>query len=195
MPLRMSARLRAPVGALALAASLASCGFNYATDRVYDVAAGTTNRDASVDVLSAVIVSAQTGSGTLVTSFSNNDQGKVARVTDIAGGGQSSVQVENFHPIKIPAGGLVNLATSGTGIVLRAPDLRAGGFETLTFSFGDGSSEDVDIPVVPACNEWQGLDGSGDLVITRLSGGMVLAGLTAALIGAAFANFRRRDLI
>ncbi|WP_144120421.1 ABC transporter permease subunit [Catellatospora sichuanensis] len=41
---------------------------------------------------------------------------------------------------------------------------------------------------------WSGLDGSGDLVITRLSGGMVVAGLTAALLAAAFANFRRRDL-
>ncbi|WP_155371985.1 ABC transporter permease subunit [Catellatospora vulcania] len=41
---------------------------------------------------------------------------------------------------------------------------------------------------------WHGLDGTGDLVITRLSGGMVVAGLTAALLAAAFANFRRRDL-
>ncbi|GAA1398817.1 ABC transporter permease subunit [Catellatospora coxensis] len=41
---------------------------------------------------------------------------------------------------------------------------------------------------------WHGLDGTGDLVITRLSGGMVVAGLTAVLITAAFANFRRRDL-
>ncbi|GAA2363656.1 hypothetical protein Cme02nite_40110 [Catellatospora methionotrophica] len=41
---------------------------------------------------------------------------------------------------------------------------------------------------------WTGLDGAGDLVITRLSGGMVLAGLTAVLTVAAFANFRRRDL-
>lgn len=41
---------------------------------------------------------------------------------------------------------------------------------------------------------WHGLDGTGDLVITRLAGGMVVAGLTATLIAAAFANFRRRDL-
>lgn len=42
---------------------------------------------------------------------------------------------------------------------------------------------------------WSGYDGSGDLVITQLSGGLVVAGLTAALITAAFANFRRRDLV
>lgn len=42
---------------------------------------------------------------------------------------------------------------------------------------------------------WEGYDGSGDLVITQLSGGLVVAGLTAALTVAAFANFRRRDLI
>jgi len=159
MPLRMSARLLASAGALALAASLSSCGFNYATDRVYDVAAGTTNREGSVDVLSAVIVSAQPGSGTLITSFSNNNVSQGAKVTGIAPGGQSSVQVESFQPIKVPGGGLVNLADSG-GITIKAPNLQAGDIETLKFSFGDGSSEDVDIPVVWACNEWQGLDTS-----------------------------------
>ncbi|MEV4415528.1 ABC transporter permease subunit [Catellatospora sp. NPDC049609] len=41
---------------------------------------------------------------------------------------------------------------------------------------------------------WQGYDGSGDLVITQVTGGIVVTALTAALITAAFANFRRRDL-
>ena len=161
MPLRMPARLLASVGAVALAASLSSCGFDYATDRVYDVAAGTTNRDAAVDVLSAVIVSAQQGSGTLITSFSNNDHAKSAKVTDIAPGAQSSVQVEGFSPITVPAGGLVNLAEAGTPVVVKASNLQSGDFETLKFTFGDGSSENLDIPVVWACNEWQGLDSSG----------------------------------
>jgi hypothetical protein len=42
---------------------------------------------------------------------------------------------------------------------------------------------------------WPGLDGAGDLVITLLGGGMVLAVLTAALTAAAFASFHRRDLV
>jgi hypothetical protein len=154
--------LLASAGAVALAASLSSCGFNYATDRVYDVAAGTTNRDAPVDVLSAVIVSAQTGSGTLITSFSNNNFSKAATVTGITAGSGSDVQVENFQPIRIAAGGLVNLADRSP-VVVKAPTLQAGDFETLKFSFDDGSSENVDIPVVWACNEWQGMDSSGSL--------------------------------
>lgn len=41
---------------------------------------------------------------------------------------------------------------------------------------------------------WTGFDGSGDLEITQASGGAVIVGITAALVTAAFANFRRRDL-
>ena len=75
MQLRRSARLLTATGALVLAASaLTSCGFDYATDRVYTPGAGTNDRDGSVDVLGAVVVSAEDGSGTLVASFSNDDE-------------------------------------------------------------------------------------------------------------------------
>ena len=53
--------------------SLASCGFNYATDREYSPAAGSNNQDGVVDVLNAVIVSQEDGSGTFITSLSNGD--------------------------------------------------------------------------------------------------------------------------
>lgn len=161
MPLRMPARLLATAGALALAASLSSCGFDYATDRIYDVTAGTTNRDAGVDVLSAVVVSGQKGSGTLITSFSNNDQNASATVTGISGaGGSSDLQVQGFQPIDIAGGELVNLAEQPSPVIVKAPDLEAGDFVTLDFTFASGSTEDVDVPVVPACYEWKGLDKS-----------------------------------
>ena len=57
---------------VALAAPLSSCGFDYATDRVYTPASGANNREGEVDVLSAVVVSAAEGSGTFVASLSNN---------------------------------------------------------------------------------------------------------------------------
>lgn len=159
MPLRMSARLLASAGALALAASLSSCGFNYATDRVYDVAGGTTNRSETVDVLSAVIVSAQPGSGTLITAFANKDESTPIKVTDIAGVGQTGLQVVGFKPITVAPGGAVNLASTG-GIVVKSAHLGAGRFLTLKFTFNNGKSEDVDIPVVWACNEYAGYDRS-----------------------------------
>ncbi len=49
MQLRMPARLLASVGALALAATLSSCGFDYATDREYTPTAGVNDRDAQVE--------------------------------------------------------------------------------------------------------------------------------------------------
>ena len=107
MQLRRSARLLAAAGALLLAAPvLSSCGFNYATDRPYTPAAGTNDQDGDVDVLGAVVVSAEDGSGTLIATFSNNDDGR-------AGDGHRDrrrrrrrrLEIGDFDPIEIPPGG------------------------------------------------------------------------------------------
>src|SRR4051794_11310979 len=107
MQLRRSARLLTAAGVLLLAAPvLTSCGFDYATDRPYTPGAGTNDQDAHVDVLGAVIVSAEDGSGTLITSFSNNKTDASATVTAIAGSGaDDGLTVSSFDPIEIPAGG------------------------------------------------------------------------------------------
>src|ERR1700760_4438225 len=98
MQLRMSPRVLAAAGALALATVLSSCGFDYATDRVYTPGAGVNDRDADVDVLAAVVVSAQEGSGTFIASFANNDQDNPATVTSIAGADDDTdVKVPDFQ--------------------------------------------------------------------------------------------------
>ena len=48
---------------LPLAAALTSCGFDYPTDRVNTIAAGTNNREADVDVLGARVVAFARGGG------------------------------------------------------------------------------------------------------------------------------------
>ena len=69
--------LRLMAGALVLALPLlGSCGFNKATDKVYTPGAGTDDRTGDVDILSAVIVSAQPGSGTFIATLSNNEADK-----------------------------------------------------------------------------------------------------------------------
>lgn len=162
MQLRMSARVLVAAGALALATVLSSCGFDYATDRVYTPGAGVNDRDAMVDVLGAVVVSAQDGSGTFIASFANNDQENTATVSSLAGAGDdTSVQVDSFQPIQVDPGQLVNLATDG-GVVLTGDQVRSGGFVTLEIGFGDGESAQLDVPVVPPCREYEGLDESGD---------------------------------
>ena len=163
MQLRRSARLLAAAGALLLAAPvLSSCGFDYATDKPYTPGAGTNHQDTDVDVLGAVVVSAEDGSGTLITSFSNNNQDDDASVTAIAGAGDTAdLTVGDFDPIEIPAGGLVNLADADTPITVEG-DYKVGDFVTLEFTFGDGTTATVDMPSVPDCYEYAGLDASAE---------------------------------
>ncbi|GAA1758598.1 hypothetical protein GCM10009795_001200 [Nocardioides hankookensis] len=163
MQLRRSARLLTAAGALLLAAPvLASCGFDYATDRPYTPGAGTNHQDSKVDVLGAVVVSAEDGSGTLITSFSNNSEDDDASVTAIAGAGDTSdLTVGDFDPIEIPAGGLVNLADADTPVTIEG-DFVTGDFLTLEFTFGDGSTATVDLPSVADCYEYSGLDATAE---------------------------------
>lgn len=162
MQLRMSARVLAAAGALALATVLSSCGFDYATDRVYTPAAGVNDREADVDVLGAVVISGQPGSGTFIASFANNRQDASATVRSLAGAGEDAdVHVDSFQPIKIDAGQLVNLATDG-GIVLTGDQVESGGFVTLEIGFGDGETVQLDVPILPPCHEYEGLDKSSN---------------------------------
>ena len=159
MQLRRSARLLTAAGVLLLAAPvLTSCGFDYATDRPYTPGAGTNAKDATVDVLGAVVVSAQDGSGTLIASFSNNAANADATVTEIAGSGDDTdLQVGGFQPIAIPAGGLVNLADAETPITITG-DYDTGEFLSLKFTFADGGTATLDVPSLADCYEYAGLD-------------------------------------
>ena len=147
------------LGGIVLATPLlTSCGFNYATDRVYTPAAGVNNRDASVDVLGAVIVSAQDNSGTFIATFSNNNHEDKATVDTLSGGNGSTLQVDTFQPISLDPGGLVNLATTG-GIHLSGT-FKAGDLVPVTVTFGDGERADLDVPVVTDTGDYAGLDSS-----------------------------------
>jgi hypothetical protein len=161
MQLRPPSRLLAVGGALALATVLSSCGFNYATDQVYTPAAGVNDRSSDVDVLGAAVVSGQDGSGTFIASFANNEELEAQSVDSITGAGETAdVVVDEFEPIEIPGGQLVNLATEG-GVVVTG-DFGPGGFVTLAIGFGNGQSVEMDIPVVAPCDEFEGLDASSD---------------------------------
>ncbi len=153
MHLRRSFALTA--GVAVLAAGLSSCGFDYATDQPYIPAAGTYNKDATIDVMSAVVVAAQDDSGTFIASFSNptSEEGAVER---IAGAGDTQVEVESFQPIEVAAGELVNLAEEG-GVPLTG-DFRQGDVLTLEIQFDDGSAATLRAPVVRNCDIHEGLD-------------------------------------
>ncbi|WP_210439842.1 hypothetical protein [Nocardioides xinjiangensis] len=145
---------------LALAAPLSSCGFDYATDREYDVNSAAENREGTVDVLSAVVVSATEGSGTFIASLSNNDVDDEQTFTGVSGDEGESIEAGEFEPVAIPAGGLVNLAESETGVVLTG-DFGAGEFIPLAVDFGNGERVTLEVPVVSNdSGYWEGLDAS-----------------------------------
>ena len=153
--------LRLVAGALVLALPLlGACGFNKATDRVYTPAAGTNNRDGDVDVLSAVIVAAQPDSGTFVASLSNNSPDQDAQLTGVAGVGDwSDLAVDPSDlSIDIPARGFVNLVDEDPVTV--SGDFEAGQVAELTLSFDSGDTVTMDVPIVFACNTYDGLDPS-----------------------------------
>jgi hypothetical protein len=143
--------------ALVLAAPvLSSCGFDYATDRVNTVSAGVNNRDKTVDVLGAVIVAAQPNSGTFIATLSNNSQTKPASLTSITGAGGNTVTADDFAPIDVAPGGMVNLALEG-GVRLNGT-FEAGQFLPVTLTFDSGETVEMTIPVVTACDKYDGLD-------------------------------------
>jgi hypothetical protein len=154
--------LRLVAGALVLALPLlGSCGFDKATDRVYTPGAGVNYRDGDIKVLSAVIVAAQADSGTFIATLSN-DTPKLENVTltGVAGAGDwSDLTVEPSDlSVEIPARGFVNLVDEDP-ITVRG-DFTPGQVVELTLTFDTGDSATMDVPVVYACNYYEGLDRS-----------------------------------
>jgi hypothetical protein len=153
--------LRLVAGALVLALPLlGSCGFGKATDKVYTPAAGTNDRTEDVDVLSAVIVTAQPDSGTFVTSLSNNLADKDFELTGVAGSGEwADLTVDPSDlSIDIPARGLVNLVNEDPITV--TGEFEAGQVAELTLTFDSGDVVTMNVPIVFACNTYEGLDPS-----------------------------------
>jgi hypothetical protein len=157
MHLRRSLALTA--GALVLAVpALVSCGFDVATNRPYTPANGVSNVDGDVKVLNAVIVSAQAESGTFVASLANGPDADAASFEGVSGSGGNTIEADDFTPVDIPPGGLVNLATEGGPTISGA--FEAGDFVPLTLSFGNGDTVTMKVPVVPACDEYADADES-----------------------------------
>jgi hypothetical protein len=150
-------RLALAIGALVIAApALASCGFDYATDRENNIVNGVNDKDGEVDVLNAMIVSGEEGSGTFIASLANNDTTAPISLESLGFGSNSTVEVAGFEPIEVPPHGLVNLST-GQGVKVSG-DLAAGDFVALTLTFDNGESASMEVPVVSEDDEYAGLD-------------------------------------
>jgi hypothetical protein len=147
-------------GAIVLLA-LTSCGFNYATDREYTPGVGVNNHDTDVDVLGAVIVSAEEGSGRFIASLSNSNIEDPATFEGLESVEAGALTVKAFEPIEIAPGGLVNLAELDEPIDVTG-EFSAGDFVEVLVKFGDGSQAEMDIPVVTNCGYYEGMDGPSE---------------------------------
>jgi hypothetical protein len=150
-------RIALSLGALILAVpGVASCGFNYATDRENTISNGTSDKSGTVDVLNAVIVSQDDGSGTFIATLSNNSATETIHMSSLDFGSNSTTQVAAFDPIEVKPHAVVNLA-NGQGIKVSG-DFKAGDFVSLTIGFDNGESADMKVHVVVADDEYEGYD-------------------------------------
>lgn len=167
------------VGSLVLAAPLlAGCGEEYATDYIYTPAAGVNDRDGDVDVLNAAIVSTDGDTGTFIASLSNNSREDDAALEDITGVNPENGSTLTFEipgDVELLPQGFVNLAygiegaAPGPGTVEAetveasrigvSGDFALGDFVEVTLTFADGTTKEMEIPVLPNNDEYAGIDG------------------------------------
>ena len=127
-----------------LVPTLGACGFGYQTDQVYQPGVGVNNRDGSVDVLGAVVVSSTDGEGTFVASLVNKSDTDDS-LESMTG---EDVQVQLSAPVEVKADTLVNLADTGA-VSVTGENVAPGKFVRLTLQFEGGQTTEVNVPVVP----------------------------------------------
>lgn len=167
MQLRTRIARATAAGALVLTTPLLSaCGMSFATDAVYTPAPGANDRDGRVDVLNALIVATENGSGTFVATLVNNEVsalegGRLSDVTDrltsLRGAGESTLTAQ-LEPVEIPGGGMARLA-DGSGIPVEGSDIQLGHFVEVELTFANAEPVRIEVPVVPNNGVFAGQDG------------------------------------
>ena len=154
-PVNLRRTLATVAASLALVSALAACGFNYPTDRINNITAGANDRDGTVNVLNAAIVSKNADLGTFVATFVNTSQTQTVSVTSITGDGTAVGQV-SVDPFPIKPQGLVSLSANG-GITVQGT-FSLGQNVTLSIAFDNGETSTLQVPVVADDGQWAGLD-------------------------------------
>ncbi|MET0998849.1 MAG: hypothetical protein ABWX73_09065 [Marmoricola sp.] len=152
MPVR---RRLAALAVVLLVPALGAC--NYQTDQVYQPAVGVNNRDGTVDVLAAVVVSSTDGKGTFVASLVNSDLEEADTLTGVAAADEDGPEVQLAAPIEILPEGLVNLADSGA-VSVTGETVAPGAFIRLVLTFESGQETEVNVPVVDKAEEFDDIE-------------------------------------
>ena len=171
-------RLVPAAAALLLAVpALSSCAttnFDAQTDQYYTPGDGENERSGTVDVLHALIISEEPGSGRLIAALSNPGAGEGGPVgaesdespqesgsqaaqddtlTGVSGVGESEgVQFSLVEgETAIPAGGTLQLADEGSAVISVSGDpelLAPGKYVRLAFTFESGEEAELNVPVL-----------------------------------------------
>ncbi len=148
-------RRLASLAVLLLVPALGAC--NYQTDQIYQPAVGVNDRDGTVDVLGAVVVSSTDGRGTFVASLVNGDLEEPDTLTTIAAADEGAAEIQLAAPIEIRPEGLVNLADSGA-VSLVGEQVAPGAFIRLVLTFESGQETSVNVPVVDRAEEFADIE-------------------------------------
>lgn len=143
------------VGMLLLGAPvLASCGFDYATDRISTISAGVNDREGEIDVLGAVVIADRPDLGVFATTLVDNDLATQDSLTGLTGdlAGEITLLDGELAAVPIDDQGRVSLFRSG-GIDVSG-GFEPGDFVTVTLSFSNGQESTLDVPVVAPCDQY-----------------------------------------
>jgi len=143
---------RAAIASLLLAPVLTACGFSVQTDQVYQAAVGPNYRLGHVDILNALIVSGQDGTGTFAGTLVNKDNTADDRLDSVTGPDIVAAR----RTVDIPAGGVARLAESGV-LTLTGDGIKPGAYVELTVAFSNGDSTTMKVPVVEAVGDYAGV--------------------------------------
>jgi len=143
--------------ALFLAPTVAACGFGAQTDKVYQAATGVNDRSGVVEILNAQIVSAADGTGTFIAALDNNAS-KADKLVNVTGDGITTTSegvalpADSVTNLALPAakGNPVQVQVDGTGV-------QAGKWVRLTFTFANGQSTQVLVPIVDNSDDYTGV--------------------------------------
>lgn len=140
---------------LLAAGALSGCGTNMQaqTNAVYDAGTGVNARGGGVDVLNALIVSNEDGTGTLSTALVNQaDEADELTSVEISSEGEPlNLMAEGLplelppyppNPVQLDDEAPVYVEEAETGLVL-----------TLTMTFANGEPVEVEVPVVQRGDE------------------------------------------
>lgn len=161
----LPARARTVALAAALLLSvpaLAACQNQAQTNAIYTPAEGVNDRDGSVDVLNALVVSDNQDGGRIIAGLSNNDTSEADELTGVSVA-EGDAQVElGEGDTEIPAGGNLQLADDDAAQVL-VTGVALGRFVRVTFEFSNADAVTVNMPVVQAGDDFADVEVPGQV--------------------------------